>query len=255
MFSALTRADFSLADAHARENVLDVLQHAGVDVRWRDNNSDSKGVALRVRYEDFATEELNPVCDVECRDEGMLAGLQDWVSQLADDQDALIVLHQMGNHGPAYYKRYTPAYESWKPTCKSSELSTCTQQEIVNAYDNALLYTDHFLARVIEFLERNDAGFQTAMIYASDHGESLGEYGVYLHGLPYALAPGEQVQVPVLMWFGKNFEIRREALEAALDKPFSHDNLFHTLLDVFDVETGVLEPSRSMLAGQSTKTS
>lgn len=231
------------------ENVLDVLQRAGVNVLWLDNNSDSKGVALRVPYRDYKSPGVNPVCDVECRDEGMLAPLQDYIDAHPSG-DIVVVLHQMGNHGPAYYKRYPAEFERFKPVCKSSDLSQCSREEIVNAYDNALLYTDYFLSKTIELLKRNDDRFETALFYVSDHGESLGEGGTWLHGLPKALAPKAQLHVPAIMWFGKGFdELDRPALLRKRSMGFTHDNLFHTLLGFAEIETSIYRHEMDMLDG------
>ncbi len=231
------------------ENLLDVLQRAGANVLWLDNNSDSKGVALRVPYQDYKSPSVNTICDVECRDEGMLVPLQDYIDAHPSG-DIVIVLHQMGNHGPAYYKRYPAEFERFKPACKSNDLSQCSRDEIVNAYDNALLYTDHFLAKAIELLKRNDDRFETALFYVSDHGESLGEGGTYLHGLPKAIAPHAQLHVPAIMWFGKGFdELDREALLRKRKTPFTHDNLFHTVLGFVEVETSIYRPELDILDG------
>jgi lipid A ethanolaminephosphotransferase len=216
-----------------------VLQRAGVNVLWVDNNSDSKGVALRVPYRNYKSPEVNTICDIECRDVGMLVPLQDYIDSHPTG-DILIVLHQMGNHGPAYYKRYPAEFEHFQPVCRNNDLNQCTREEIINAYDNALRYTDHFLAEAIELLKRNDDRFETAFFYVSDHGESLGEGGAYLHGLPKAIAPSGQLHVPALMWFGRNYdELDRAALMAKRGQPFSHDNLFHTVLGFMEIETSI----------------
>jgi len=235
MFSDLTRAEFSSKKARARENILDIAQRAGVSVLWRDNNSDSKGVALRVPYEDYKNPDKNPICDEECRDEGMLVGLQDYID--AQKKDILIILHQMGNHGPAYSKRYPKEFEQFTPTCKNNQLEQCSPDEINNAYDNCILYTDFFLSKTIELLKKNDQQFETAMLYMSDHGESLGEYGVYLHGMPYPLAPEAQKHIAALVWFGANFHLDRDMLKGEASQPYSHDNLFHTLLGALEIQT------------------
>lgn len=235
MFSDLTRGEFSGKVAATRENVLDIARRAGIAVLWRDNNSDSKGVALRVSYEDYKNPDKNTICDDECRDEGMLVGLQEFID--AHNDDILIVLHQMGNHGPAYYRRYPKEFERFIPTCKNNQLERCGPEEINNAYDNAILYTDHFLSRVIELLKNNDQRHATAMLYLSDHGESLGEYGVYLHGMPYALAPEAQKHIAAIAWFGAGFPIDREILKHESGNPYSHDHLFHTLLGALDIQT------------------
>lgn len=247
MFDREDRADFSNAEAAATQNVLDVLGHAGVSILWRDNNSDSKGVAARVHYENFRSPDLNPLCDVECRDEGMLAGLQDWISSQPEG-DLLIVLHQMGSHGPAYYKRYPDGFRRFTPTCDSSQLDQCNQLQISNSYDNTILYTDHFLAETIELLRRNDNHFETALFYASDHGESLGENGVYLHGMPYWMAPDSQTAVPMILWFGRNYDsVATSAMQAIRDIPLTHDFVFHTLLGLFEVSSGEYTPAKDVL--------
>lgn len=239
----------SAGKAEGQESLLDVLQRAGVNVLWLDNNSDSKGVAVRVPYQDYKSPAVNTICDIECRDEGMLVPLQAYVDSHPTG-DIVIVLHQMGNHGPAYYKRYPAEFERFKPTCQSSDLSQCTQEEIVNAYDNALLYTDYFLSKTIGLLKKNSDKFETALFYVSDHGESLGEAGTYLHGLPRAIAPKAQLHVPAIMWFGGHYhEVDVPALMKKRNQPFTHDNLFHTALGFVEVETSIYRPELDILTG------
>jgi lipid A ethanolaminephosphotransferase len=155
----------------------------------------------------------------------------------------------MGNHGPAYFKRYPKAFEKFKPTCKTNQLQECTKDEIVNAYDNAILYTDYFLDRVIHFLKGYEKNYDVAMIYMSDHGESLGEGGVYLHGLPYFMAPEAQTHIGAMMWFGKHMskEIDAKALRERREKAYSQDNLFSTLLGIFNVKTKVYKEDMDIL--------
>lgn len=250
MFSKYDRGDYSYKKGITTENVLDVLNHTkDVAILWRDNNSDSKGVALRVAYEDYKTPKNNTICvEGECRDIGMLVGLDKFIEKNRG-KDILIVLHQMGNHGPAYFKRYTKAFEKFKPTCKTNQLEECTQQEITNAYDNAILYTDYFLDNVIKFLKKYDDTYDTAMIYMADHGESLGEGGVYLHGLPYFMAPDAQTHIGAVMWFGKHMSQTPavKALRERGHKEYSQDNLFHTLLGIFNVQTKVYDKDMDML--------
>lgn len=247
MFDVYDQDEFSPSKTESTQNVLDVLGHAGVSVLWRDNNSDSKGVADRSPIEDFRSPELNPSCDEECRDEGMLSGLQEYIDRQATG-DILIVLHQMGSHGPAYYKRYPPEFRVFTPTCDTNQLDSCSEAEIRNAYDNTILYTDHVLAETIELLRHNDPRFETVMLYASDHGESLGESGVYLHGLPYWLAPDAQTRVPMILWFGRNYhDADITAVRQLSDSPWSHDNLFHTLLGLFEVSSDVYDAAKDIL--------
>ncbi len=246
MFSHLGSSNFEEARAHRTENLLDVLRHAGVNILWRDNNSDSKHVALRVPYEDFKNPANNPACDDECRDIGMLAGLQEYIN--SKQGDILVVLHQMGNHGPAYYKRYPKEFEKFTPVCKTNQLEKCSAEEINNAYDNAILYTDYFLAQVIKFLKQNDPHFETSMVYISDHGESLGEKGVYLHGLPNFMAPDAQKNVGAIFWFGTNFEdLNTPALTGKKTQAFTHDNLFHTILGIFEIKSDIYDKQKDII--------
>ncbi len=247
MFSIYDRKDYSYKKGVSTQNVIDVINRTKkVDILWRDNNSDSKGVALRVDYEDYRTPKNNTMCEGECRDEGMLVGLDERIKN-AKGKDVLIVLHQMGNHGPAYYKRYPKEFEKFTPVCKTNQIEQCTQEEVSNAYDNAILYTDYFLAKVIEFLKPYSKDSDTAMIYMSDHGESLGEGGVYLHGLPYFMAPDAQKHIGSVMWFGNDDIVKSNVLKSYSSKGFSQDNLFSTLLGIFNVKTKVYKPQMDIL--------
>ena len=247
MFSILQRSEYSETKGKAVENLLDVLGHANVRLLWRDNNSDSMDTARNIPYQDYSDPKINTICDGECRDEGMLVGLQDYIDGQAGG-DILIVLHQMGNHGPAYYKRYPAAFEKFTPVCRTNQFDECTQEEIGNAYDNALLYTDYFLTQVIGLLKKNSPRFETAMLYMGDHGESLGEYNIYLHGLPYAMAPETQNRVAALFWFDDRVKIDRQYIKDRAGEPFSHDNLFHTVLGLMKVETSVYDKGLDILA-------
>ncbi len=246
MFSALGRDKYSKEAALNQENALDVLSDHGVQILWRDNNSDSKGVATRLKYENFKSPTLNPNCEGECRDIGMLSGLDQFI-QARRGKDILIVLHQMGNHGPEYYRRYPKEFERFKPVCMTGELQNCTQQEIDNGYDNAILYTDYFLSNVIDLLKKYDNTFATSMLYVSDHGESLGEHGFYLHAAPYMIAPKEQTHVPAIMWMGKHFDYTKSQLLPYKDYPLSHDDLFCSLLVAFEMDANMCEAKKNVL--------
>ncbi len=250
MFSRFGREDFDYKKGISYENVLDILNHTGkVSVLWRDNNSDSKGVALRVPYEDYRTSKNNTVCTGgECRDEGMLVGLDHYIAD-QNGSHILIVLHQMGNHGPAYYKRYPKAFKHFAPVCQTNQLEQCSREEISNAYDNALRYTDDFLDKTIAFLKQYKGDYATALLYVADHGESLGENGVYLHGMPYFMAPDAQKHVGALLWLGSGMqkEIDTDKLKKTAAAEHSHDALFHTLLGFFKVKTEEYKPQLDLL--------
>ena len=246
MFSVFGREEYDKDKALTTENALEVLFENHVQILWRDNNSDSKGVATRLKYENFKTPTLNPVCDKECRDIGMLSGLDKYIAA-RKNKDILIVLHQMGNHGPEYYRRYPDAFAKFKPMCMTGELKDCSQEEIDNSYDNAILYTDYFLSEVIQFLKKYDGSHETAMLYVSDHGESLGENGWYLHAAPYAIAPKEQTHVPAILWMGKHFDYSIDQAKPYKDYALSHDDVFCSLLVAFELQTKTCQSKQQML--------
>jgi lipid A ethanolaminephosphotransferase len=242
MFSIKKRQEFSTSEAKHEENALDVLNRAGVNVIWRDNNSSSKGVADRVEYQDFRSSKTNPICDPECRDVGMLSGLDKYIADHPTG-DILIVLHQMGSHGPTYYQRYPKEFAIFGEGCETNQLDQCSTDQITSSYDSTILYTDYFLNETIEFLKQYDQTFETSMLYVSDHGESLGENGLYLHAMPYFIAPRSQTNVPVILWMGAqhaDYDLQR--VLRAKDNKYSHDYVFHTLLGLFEIESEVYQP-------------
>jgi lipid A ethanolaminephosphotransferase len=249
MFSDLTRRGYSHRAGLANENLLDVLGHAGIKTEWWDNNTGSKGVAERTKYISFSEANDPRYCKAkECFDEGMVAQLDSWLS--AVKQDSVLVLHQLGSHGPAYYLRHPAAFQRFTPECTTSELGDCSREEIVNGYDNTILYTDYILGRVINILKAHQDGLEPAMIYMSDHGESLGEHGLYLHGAPYIVAPSQQTHIPFVLWQGYEMkaDIDTSCLSTRASEPASHDNLFHTVLGMMSVQSSVYQPKLDVLS-------
>lgn len=251
MFLDVGREGFSGTLASHRENLLDILQRAGVSVLWRDNNSGCKGVCDRVPHEDLKHDAPSTLCaQEECYDEILLHGLEQKLKSLSTD--TVIVLHMQGSHGPSYHLRYPPAFEYFTPVCKTNQFDRCEREAIVNAYDNTLRYTDHVLAEAIEMLRRNTDHLAGSLIYVSDHGESLGEHGLYLHGMPYALAPAEQTHVPMLMWLSQDapdaLGLDAACLRGRAGDSLSHDNLYHTVLGLMGVRTTVYRADRDIAA-------
>ncbi len=249
MFSLQERDHYSLSLAKRSENLLDILNHTGVNVVWRDNDSGSKGVSDRVVYESLSDQTDPRLCNSNnCFDEILLEGFEPLLAKASGAN--LIILHTKGSHGPSYYKRTPEAFKPFLPECAQDNVQDCSQQELVNAYDNTIFYTDYLLSRVIEMLKAQD--FATAMLYVSDHGESLGENGIYLHGLPYSLAPAEQTHVPLIFWANEEFladhHIDRDTLVMARQATYSHDNLFHSLLGLFNVKTASYQTKLDMFA-------
>ncbi|TCL69835.1 phosphoethanolamine--lipid A transferase [Rhizobium sp. BK251] len=259
MFSNLTRRGYTHSKARENETLLDVLAHAGIDVEWWDNNTGSKGIADRVRYVDMANSTDPRFCaEGECQDGLFLDKLDKWLDGI--NKDSVLVLHQLGSHGPSYYRRYPDEFRRFTPDCRTSELGNCHDEEIVNAYDNSILYTDHVLATIITKLKARSDHLATGMIYVSDHGESLGENGLYLHGTPYVLAPTVQTHVPLLVWtdpgFAASMWLDKACLASTAAEPRSHDNLFHSVLSMMNVTTSVYDHNLDLFAEcKSGKTS
>lgn len=252
MFSNMGRKDYDASKAKNEEGLLDVLKRAGIDVIWRDNQSGCKGTCDRVTLQDVSNLKDPALCaNSECRDEILLQGLQSFIDHL--DKDTVLVLHQMGSHGPEYFKRYPKEYEHFTPVCESNALNNCSRESIVNGYDNTLVYTDHVLSSLIDVLRSNQDKVDTAMLYLSDHGESLGEYNLFLHGTPYMLAPEQQKHVAMLAWFSDNYQkaysVDTHCLQMSRDKPLSQDNLFHSMLGLLEVKSKVYQPDQDMFAG------
>ena len=252
MFAPVGRRDYDEARVRNSESLLHVAARAGVTVHWRDNQSGCKGVCDGLPND--SVQRLDPpgLCaDGHCLDEGLLHGLDDRLAKAQGTQ--LWVLHQLGNHGPSYFRRYPPAFARFRPACASDDLHQCTQQEIVNAYDNAVLYTDHLLGGVLARLQAAAGRVDSALIYVSDHGESLGENNLYLHGLPFAIAPDVQTRVPMMMWLSAGHAqapaVDTECLKQRAARPASHDHLFHTVLGLLDVSTRLYEPELDLVHG------
>ena len=255
MFSNFGRADYDARPANY-EGMLDVLQRAGLAVLWLDNQSGCKGVCDRVPNVETTQLKLPGLCDGgECLDEVMLHQLDERIAALPAERRAkgvVLVMHQMGSHGPAYYKRSPAAFKKFLPECTNNALQSCSREGLLNAYDNSIAYTDHFLASAIEWLKAQQLNNAPAMLYLSDHGESLGENNLYLHGMPYSVAPDGQKQVPWITWLSPDFEQRSQittaCLRQQLDAPISHDNYFHSVLGLMNVLTSVYQPALDIYA-------
>jgi lipid A ethanolaminephosphotransferase len=253
MFSRQGRAAYDEAAIRGSEGVLNVLARAGYEVRWLDNQSGCKGVC---KGDGIVSRELNAqyapdLCRGEdCFDEILVRALGEDLARLT--RDTVFVLHMIGNHGPAYYRRYPDAFRRFVPDCRTDELRSCSREEVVNAFDNAILYTDHVIDQALDTLAAADSRIDSALLYVSDHGESLGEGGFYLHGLPYSIAPRAQTHVPMVVWASNGFEratrLDRACLAARAGEPLSHDNLFDTLLGAADVETSVYRRELDLFA-------
>ena len=248
MFSHLGKAQHD-RNKLRYESLLDVLHRAGLAVLWIDNQSGCKGVCNRVAQHETQALKVPAYCqDGECFDEIMLQELPKQLSLLDPAKRAkgtVVVMHQMGSHGPAYYKRVPDNFRKFQPECKSNALQECSREQVVNSFDNTILYTDYFLAQAIQWLKKSEATTAPALLYVSDHGESLGENNVYLHGLPYRVAPDVQKRVPWITWLSPRFEkqsgLAITCLKNKTDTALTHDNYFHSVLGLMNVSSEVYQ--------------
>jgi lipid A ethanolaminephosphotransferase len=253
MFSQLGRRHYDEHAIRQQQSLLNVLEYAGIKTLWRDNQSGCKGVCDGLAIERLDDAKVPGLCaHGRCLDEVLLHELAAKIR--AAPGDRVVVLHQLGSHGPNYFQRYPANFRHFTPPCEDPELGNCRQQDIVNAYDNSVLYTDHFLAMTIAELQGMD-DYDTAMIYVSDHGESLGEKGLYLHGMPYAIAPQEQTRVPMVMWFSTGFSRARGLDLGCLQRRAwirtDHDAIFPSILGLMQVRTSAYDRSHDLFAGCS----
>lgn len=246
MFAPVGRRDHDEDRISSEESLLHVLARAGVGVHWRDNQSGCKGVCDGLPSGTASPRIAPGLCNGErCLDEALVVDLPARLRAAQGTQ--LWALHMIGNHGPGYWRRYPPTFARFQPECRQDDLRTCTIEQIVNSYDNALLYTDHVLARAIAALQAASDRVDSALVYVSDHGESLGERGLFLHGMPYRIAPREQLEVPMVWWASAGLEravgFEPGCLAQALRRPapasVSHDHLFHSMLGLLDVDTAL----------------
>jgi lipid A ethanolaminephosphotransferase len=264
MFSPLGKQGYeSRKDDY--ENLVDVLQAAGLAVLWLDNQAGCKDVCSRIpnasAFDSLSPAQKSALCDgEECLDDVMLKGLDARIAALPAERRAkgvVLVMHQMGSHGPAYYKRSAPEVKRFLPECKTNALAECGHAELQNVYDNSIAQTDRFLGQTIDWLKAQSGQYDPALLYVSDHGESLGEYGLFLHGVPYSFAPEAQKHVPMVTWFGEGMSERRKlsrpCMEAGLDAPLTHDNLYHTVLGLMDVSSSTYKPALDALASCRNK--
>lgn len=256
LFSVMPRENYQANRARHQENVLDILQHVGVYASWRNNNGGCKGVCDRIPTKDVEQLKTDKQCPGEqCYDTVLLNHLDEEIRQMKGD--GVIVLHTIGSHGPTYYQRYPAGMRRFTPTCDTNQIQDCSSQELQNTYNNTIVAVDDFLNQTITLLQQQ-THVDGALLYFSDHGESLGEKGIYLHGTPYAIAPKEQTHIPMIFWAQPSWyqsnHISPTCMKQHADKAYSHDNLFHTLLGTFGVRTKVYQPSLDLFAPCRTTT-
>lgn len=252
MFSGMPRKNYDEQLARHREGLLDIVQRAGISVLWNENDGGCKGACDRVPHQDMTKLNLADYCIAgECQDDILFHDLQKSIDSFPGD--GLIVLHTIGSHGPTYYNRYPPQFRKFTPTCDTNEIQTCSREQLVNTYDNTVLYVDYIVDKAIKLLQAQPDNVTTSLMYLSDHGESLGENGVYLHGLPYSIAPDSQKHIPMVIWLSDKYQKGHAVNYSCLKKrasaeAFSQDNLFSTMLGLVGVQTSEYHAADDILA-------
>ena len=257
MFSYMTRSNFDSTDAQYTQNLIDLLQTGGYDVVWVDNDDGCKNVCDRVEKTEYTVKTNNPkYCNGQyCLDGVLLESLETALKNVK--KDTVIVLHMMGSHGPTYFRRYPDEFKKFTPTCDTADIQNCTTQQIVNTYDNTILYTDYVVSSAIDILKKFPH-FEGGLIYVSDHGESLGENNIYLHGMPYTIAPKEQIEVPMVLFMNENmkrfdfvdYDCMKKVAQTTMH---SHDNLFHSILGLLEINTKEYDQNLDLFRACRTK--
>ncbi|MDR1284948.1 MAG: phosphoethanolamine--lipid A transferase [Campylobacteraceae bacterium] len=255
MFSDKTRKDFNVGEAKYTENLIDLAKQSGYDIIWLENDDGCKGVCERVYTENMKETGNQKYCDDRyCKDEVLIYDLEDRLKKIK--KDTFLILHTMGSHGPSYYRRYPDEFKKFTPTCDTADIQKCSQEEIVNTYDNTIAYTDYIISSTIDTLSKFP--FESGVMYVSDHGESLGENNLYLHSLPYTIAPKEQLQVPMILWMSENMKmwdyidydcVKKEAET----KVYSHDNIFHSIIGLLEIKSKLYDKNYDIFSSCRTK--
>lgn len=253
MLSRVGRRDYDRKRILTEESLPSLLKRAGFSVTWVDNQSGCKGTCDGVRVTKPTPDPL--YCHAgTCMDGVFNRSIDEAFNALKTQNHTVLFLHMMGSHGPAYYKRSTESEKVFGKECTDPTFKSCSKESIRAAYDSSIRYTDRVVAELIRKLQ-NRADINTALIYLSDHGESLGENGLYLHGAPYYIAPDEQKIVPMVMWFSepfkKNYTIDTRVIEENSHKPVTHDHLYHTILGLLNVRSSTYDSQWDLSANHA----
>jgi lipid A ethanolaminephosphotransferase len=252
MFSNMNRTEFDRELADNQDSAVDIMKRAGVGLLWKENDGGDKNIARNITKVELDRNSTNPLCNgSSCFDMALLDGFEDDIAKLSGNR--MLFFHLIGSHGPTYFQRYPKEMAYFQPDCPRADIENCSVEQIVNTYDNTIRYTDFVLSQSIEKLKALEDKYNTAVIYLSDHGESLGENGLFLHGMPYSLAPDYQTHVPMVVWMSEGFK-QAKALDVdclgqeAITNNYSHDNLFHSLLGIMDITTEAYDGKMDIFA-------
>ena len=243
MFSIQTREEFNRKQSDNQDNALDILKRAGISLLWKDNDGGDKNVAKNIPVIEVDSNKQDINCNGQsCLDSELLNNIDNEIRDMKGNR--MIILHLMGSHGPTYFQRYPKDMSYFEPDCERADIENCSNEALVNTYDNSIRYTDFFIASLIKKLSLLEGEYNTALLYLSDHGESLGEDGLYLHGMIYSLAPEYQTRVPMILWMSPGYQAMKNINTGCLKQQakqaiVSQDFIFHTLLSAMNVKTKV----------------
>jgi len=227
----------AILDYQQTDSLYEILPNylfrTGADVVWRASNwgEPPLHVSKYSKIEDLS----DAPNDGPLYDQLLFDGVDAQILS-SNKNKVLLVLHTSTSHGPSYYLKYPPQFEKFTPVAKSVEMSKCPRQEIVNAYDNTILYTDYLFAGLISTLKDvASQGWKCCAIFVGDHGESLGENDLYMHGVPISIAPKEQYEIPFIVWSSD------PSCQPKADGEISQYHVFHTVLDFLHIDSAVYD--------------
>lgn len=202
----------------------------GADVVWRTTNWGEPPIHIDEYENEAKLAARYP--DVNRKYDAILyAGLRERIEQSTKNK-VLIVLHTSTSHGPAYATKYPKEFEVFKPVAYNVEEGEKDASKLINAYDNSILYTDYLLSNLIDTL-RSLKGWKSSMIFISDHGESLGENNMFMHGIPMKLAPKVQYEIPLLVWTSDGYRDYKTNLPEVLEQHY----IFHSVLNLLSIQS------------------
>ena len=212
----------------------------GVDVSWRTSNWGEPPIHIDEYLTDTDLSDLYQGKSNDY-DDILYYGLRERIESSKKDK-VLIILHTSTSHGPKYADKYPKQFEVYKPVAKNIEEGEKNIGMLINAYDNTIRYTDFLLNSLINTL-REMKDWHSAMIFISDHGESLGENKMFMHGLPMKLAPKVQYEIPFLVWTSDGFRTYKQtsgsqdAPEGELPAVLEQHYVFHSVLNLLSIQS------------------
>ena len=215
------------------------LARNGVDVVWRRSNWGTPPLHVKKEYTKDGLKKRYP--EVDSSYDGILFHALKEEIMASDSTKIFIGLHTYTSHGPEYYSNTPEEFKRFTPECKTVEMANAKYEELINAYDNTIIYTDYLVHSVIEMLKREFPDRRSCVIFISDHGESLGEGGLYMHGVPMSTAPAEQLDIPFIVWTSENAEVKVKEIESA-----GHYHIYHSVLRFLGLQTPFFDETKNI---------